>query len=491
MSQFKIWSWGIVLSLLLALLSNFSVAANTLKEEDCGKKFCLLNPGGIPDPNWGFYANYNGRFGLTGIHGATDFKSPKGNYTKFPVFAVFTGTITRYEQYNGGCGGVIDLALKSNPKIKVQYCHLNANSISHLSQGKNVTAGDKLGIADGSGSLSGGPHLHLKLMVNGKAVDLEPYLSNGKPKNKSGGKTETEGKTSDNTELKTWDLADQEYEILPFGLSYNSDTDLTEPNTIFSSVISPQIPKRATYPSALKATLNSNYRIKSSLILMLLSVSLFALLIRQIRLFGLLTLSFSFLLFALLVRSIKSELNIDYDMAYSPHQVVEFDPVALSYIDLQIDEEEREEADSEESYFSGECPELSKYPEKIQQWCNLIVKNANKNGLDPKLIAALILQESGGNQNAYSKSGAVGLMQVMPRDGLAASFSCSNGPCFTNRPTIKQLEDPKFNIKYGTNMLANLIKKRGSEREGLKYYGPADVGYYYANIVMSIYKNYR
>ena len=106
------------------------------------------------------------------------------------------------------------------------------------------------------------------------------------------------------------------------------------------------------------------------------------------------------------------------------------------------------------------------------------------------MIAALIWQESGGNPVAYSSSGAVGLMQVMPRDGLAANFICANGPCFASRPTIEELQDPKFNVKYGTAMLAGLLERSGSLRDALKSYGPMDVGYYYADKVLAIYQKY-
>ena len=136
------------------------------------------------------------------------------------------------------------------------------------------------------------------------------------------------------------------------------------------------------------------------------------------------------------------------------------------------------------------CPLSPNYPIEILQWCDKIKKNASLHGVDPNLIAALILQESGGQADAYSKSGAVGLMQVMPRDGIAAEFMCPNGPCFANRPSMKELYDPTFNIEYGTQFLANLINKYGSYREALKYYGPANVDYYYADIVMAIYERY-
>ncbi len=137
-----------------------------------------------------------------------------------------------------------------------------------------------------------------------------------------------------------------------------------------------------------------------------------------------------------------------------------------------------------------DCRVSSNFPDTILQWCGLITTNADKTGLDPDLIAALVWQESGGDPSAYSKSGAVGLMQVMPRDGLAADFSCPNGPCFASRPTIAELQDPAYNLQYGTNMLAGLVKHSGSLREALKAYGPMDMGYYYADKVLGIYQQY-
>ena len=137
-------------------------------------------------------------------------------------------------------------------------------------------------------------------------------------------------------------------------------------------------------------------------------------------------------------------------------------------------------------------PSLSRaYPQTVLQWENLILRNAQENHLDPNLIAAVILQESGGQANAYSASGAVGLMQIMPHDGIAQNFLCNGKPCFRNRPSIQELYDPSFNIAYGSRMLANLIKKYGDQREALYHYGPIDVGYRYADSIISIYETYR
>jgi hypothetical protein len=125
---------------------------------------------------------------------------------------------------------------------------------------------------------------------------------------------------------------------------------------------------------------------------------------------------------------------------------------------------------------SAECRVSDRFPPNILQWCSLITTYAEKNHLSPDLIAALIVQESGGKPLAYSHSGAVGLMQVMPRDGIATKFMCKNGPCFANRPTIAELQDPEFNISYGTRMLSGLFNRFGNMRDALKSYGPMDVG---------------
>jgi hypothetical protein len=140
---------------------------------------------------------------------------------------------------------------------------------------------------------------------------------------------------------------------------------------------------------------------------------------------------------------------------------------------------------------SNSCSLSERYPDEILQWCNLIEQSASKTGLPANLIAAVMLQESGGDPLSYSSSGAVGLMQVMPRDGIASEFMCINGPCFASRPSITELEDPAFNIDYGSQMLASLYTKFGDYREALFRYGPMDIGYHYADLVLSIWENYQ
>ncbi len=131
------------------------------------------------------------------------------------------------------------------------------------------------------------------------------------------------------------------------------------------------------------------------------------------------------------------------------------------------------------------------YPEQVTQWCALIERAAGESGLEPALLAALMLVESGGNPDAVSKDGAIGLLQVMPRDGIAEKFQCPNGPCFASRPSSAELADPDFNVHFGAKFLAGLVSSQGSLREGLKLYGPTGVDYAYADAVLGILDRYQ
>lgn len=168
----------------------------------------------------------------------------------------------------------------------------------------------------------------------------------------------------------------------------------------------------------------------------------------------------------------------------TPQPVVKEAPSAV--------EKQEQVSKASSSVGSGECPINPRFPESIQQWCGLIEQYAVEKGVDPNLVASVMLQESGGNSQAYSKSGAVGLMQVMPRDGLAANFMCKAGPCFAARPSMKELFDPEYNVAYGVGMLADLILKSGGDiREALRRYGPYDMGYGYADIVLGIWQRFQ
>ena len=187
----------------------------------------------------------------------------------------------------------------------------------------------------------------------------------------------------------------------------------------------------------------------------------------------------------------SEKIHVAFAQSQPPRQVEEIiidgqDP------SLIIPQESTEIASGEPlpTFTSGNCVSPN-FPESIRQWCPLIETSAQKYNIDSKLIASVMLQESGGDPHASSKDGAIGLLQVMPRDGISANFQCVNGPCFSNRPSMEELYDPEFNIEYGTKMLAGLIIKHGSIREALFKYGPSGVGYAgYADKIIKIHETY-
>lgn len=72
--------------------------------------------------------------------------------------------------------------------------------------------------------------------------------------------------------------------------------------------------------------------------------------------------------------------------------------------------------------------------------------------LPPELIEAVIRQESGGNPNAVSPRGAVGLMQIMP--------DTARDPGFGVRPLpANMLRDPEANRAFGTEYLTTMVKR--------------------------------
>ena len=110
---------------------------------------------------------------------------------------------------------------------------------------------------------------------------------------------------------------------------------------------------------------------------------------------------------------------------------------------------------------------------------------AKEYGVDDDIIASLIYVESRGNHDSVSSAGAVGLMQVMPRDGIASSFGV-----FRNRPTMEELMDPSFNINKGTEILAGYISQTGSLESGLcSYYGTVGPDCHYAQLVLNVLGN--
>jgi soluble lytic murein transglycosylase len=82
-----------------------------------------------------------------------------------------------------------------------------------------------------------------------------------------------------------------------------------------------------------------------------------------------------------------------------------------------------------------------------------LVSAAREDGLDPALVAALILQESSFDAAAFSRAGARGLMQVMPTTGR--KIARAKGVRFKRAA----LNDPVTSLDFGTHYLRQMSER--------------------------------
>jgi soluble lytic murein transglycosylase len=95
----------------------------------------------------------------------------------------------------------------------------------------------------------------------------------------------------------------------------------------------------------------------------------------------------------------------------------------------------------------------------------IVTGHAANYRLDPALLAAVIYQESKFNADAKSKSGAIGLMQLLPStaEGIATRTAGT-------RFRVSDLYDPEINVRYGAWYLRHLLDRYGKERLALAAY---------------------
>jgi soluble lytic murein transglycosylase-like protein len=111
-----------------------------------------------------------------------------------------------------------------------------------------------------------------------------------------------------------------------------------------------------------------------------------------------------------------------------------------------------------------------------REYVGLAFREAERHGLDPFLLVALIAVESSFNPDAESQAGAVGLMQVIP-EFHTDKFDASTESAL----------HPSTNVRIGTRVLKEYIRRAGSLVDGLQMYNGAanDETTAFANKVLS------
>ena len=128
-------------------------------------------------------------------------------------------------------------------------------------------------------------------------------------------------------------------------------------------------------------------------------------------------------------------------------------PASAGYIEIpsdQIDHYERDTSPPPASPGAVARPDVAVNPQRQQaltpQALNQVLSGAGeRNQIDPDFIRSVIKAESGFHQNAVSRKGALGLMQLMP--GTASQLGVTNP------------FDPNSNVEGGTKYLRGLLEK--------------------------------
>ncbi len=100
----------------------------------------------------------------------------------------------------------------------------------------------------------------------------------------------------------------------------------------------------------------------------------------------------------------------------------------------------------------------------------LLVNSASRYGVEPSLVKAVAMQESGWQQDVRSSVGAIGVMQVMPGTARFINKVLGGGSLDVHRA-----ED---NVALGVIYLRHMLSSMGTEKRALAGYfaGPGNVG---------------
>ena len=86
---------------------------------------------------------------------------------------------------------------------------------------------------------------------------------------------------------------------------------------------------------------------------------------------------------------------------------------------------------------------------------------AVRSGVDPNIVKAIIMEESGGNPNAVGDNGeSIGLMQIQPKHHQKRMEELG----------IVSLFDPQENVILGCSILSDLYDKYGNYEDALSVY---------------------
>ncbi len=165
---------------------------------------------------------------------------------------------------------------------------------------------------------------------------------------------------------------------------------------------------------------------------------------------------------------------------------------APSYVQAELEKPIQTQVAEASVQIEEKKPDIDeKQFEKKIPYHGIILQVASRYEVDPALIRAIIMAESGYNPRAVSKKGAIGLMQLMPRTARELG--------------VKEPFNPEHNIEAGVKYFKKLLKQfRGDVRLAVAAYNagsrkvrryrgvpPIRATRYYVRKVFHYYEKYK
>ncbi|RKX32918.1 MAG: lytic transglycosylase domain-containing protein [Verrucomicrobia bacterium] len=101
---------------------------------------------------------------------------------------------------------------------------------------------------------------------------------------------------------------------------------------------------------------------------------------------------------------------------------------------------------------------------RLHRFDGLIIKIAREQGVDPRLIAAIVWIESRFDPSRIGGAGEIGLMQVT--EAAAAEWAQEHG---VPAPRRQDLADPELNLRIGTWYLARALRRWAKRSDPLPF----------------------
>jgi len=142
---------------------------------------------------------------------------------------------------------------------------------------------------------------------------------------------------------------------------------------------------------------------------------------------------------------------------------------------VTLEKKKKRDREEREIFRHIECSK-KRYSYFMKHYEKLVKDSCEKKGIEGDLGIAIFLNESGGDRNACSDSGAIGVCQVMPRTAICLLRERHQK---VPQNLDSALRNPQFCVSLATDHLRNSLNFYESPVKAVNAYWAGDIGVYY------------